>query len=121
MKQNMDLARQILTKLEDDPEATGEPLPKVSIDGRSADEVSYHVMMLAEAGLLVALDGSDGDQFLWEPTRLTWQGHQFLTAARSDTLWEKAKKLTLEKTGGLAFEFLKTALMKVGTDALTGG
>lgn len=121
MKLDMDLARQILTKLEDDPNAVGQYCYKVSIEGKSAQEISYHVMLLNEAGLVAAIDMSTTGGIDWGATRLTWEGHQFLTAARSDTLWEKAKKLTLEKTGGLAFEFLKTALMKVGTDALTGG
>jgi len=79
------------------------------------------VLDASPAGLVAAIDMSTTGGIDWGATRLTWEGHQFLTAARSDTLWEKAKKLTLEKTGGLAFEFLKTALMKVGTDALTGG
>ncbi len=120
MKLDMDLVRQILTKLEDDPEAVGGRWRDMSIEGRSAQEVSYHVLQLAEAGLVHAMDLSTTSGPDWRPTRLTWGGHQFLMATRNDTLWQKAKKLTLEKTGGLAFEFLKTALMKVGTDALTG-
>jgi hypothetical protein len=56
--------------------------------------------------------------FDYKPKRLTWQGHDFLDAARSDTLWENAKKLTLEQTGGLSLDLLKAALLSLGKQAL---
>lgn len=49
---------------------------------------------------------------------LTWDGHEFLEAARDDSLWEKAKRLVLEKTGTLTFEALKLALMEAMKSSL---
>ena len=46
----------------------------------------------------------------WKPQRLTYSGHQFLDAARSDTVWQKAKSLTVKTTGTLTLEGLKFAL-----------
>ncbi len=122
MKLDMDLAREILVKIEDGPEFNGLGHAKVTVEGKPAQEVSYHVLQLHEAGLVTMQDVSNTtDGLVCWVGRLTWAGHQFLAAARDDGLWRKAKKITLEKTGGLTFEGLKTVLMKLITDALTGG
>jgi hypothetical protein len=43
--------------------------------------------------------------------RLTWQGHDFLDAARNDTIWSKAKEKFLKPgiswTFSIVFDFLK--------------
>jgi hypothetical protein len=58
---------------------------------------------------------------VWKPSRLTWEGHEFLDAARKDSLWQKAKALVLEKTGGASLELIKDVLMKLAREALLGG
>ena len=79
------------------------------------------VQLLHEAGLLDAHDLSNSkDKLVWLPSRLTYAGHEFLDAARKDTLWQKAKAITLEKSGGLSFEALKAVLLKLAVDAATG-
>jgi hypothetical protein len=50
--------------------------------------------------------------------RLTWADHEFLDAARDNTLWKAAKSKVLETTGGLAFEFLRAMLMHKGKELL---
>ena len=117
MKRDMDLARTILFAIEQNED---DPLGwiELNIPDRSAEEVAYHVMILAEAGLIEAQDLSTMGGFDYKPKRLTWQGHEFLDAARSDTLWERAKKLTLEQTGGLSLDLLKAALLLLGKQAL---
>jgi hypothetical protein len=50
--------------------------------------------------------------------RLTWEGHKFLDAARSDTAWERAKKLVLAKGGALTFDAVKTALGALTREAV---
>lgn len=114
MKRDMDLIRAILIAIEDD-ESTA---PKrFSLEDVPQDKVDYHVNLLVEAGLVRAPVTTIhfGAPY---PESLTWAGHEFLDAARNDTLWEKAKKLTLEKTGALGFEVLKEALIAVGKAAL---
>jgi hypothetical protein len=56
MKRDMDLIREILFKIEDAPEATGIGWVDVNIEGRSHEQISYHVVLLAEAGLVEAQD-----------------------------------------------------------------
>lgn len=55
------------------------------------------------------------------PKRLTYAGHEFIEASRRDTLWQKAKTIALEKTGGLSVDVLKAILIKLATDAALGG
>ena len=74
-------------------------------------EVSYHVMILNEAGLIDACDLSTmgrGNSD-WRPKRLTWNGHEFLDAARNDSIWNKAK----EKASSMNFELLKELLLSM--------
>lgn len=110
MKRDMDLARKILFAIE---ESEGECGPDdIKIEGYSDQIVYYHIKILAEAGLIEAEDistmGENG--FQWWAKSLTWQGHEFLDAARDNSRWDKAKKLVSEKVGSLMFEALKIAL-----------
>jgi len=117
MKRDMDLARQILINIElcdDDPNGWIE----VNIPDRTKLEISYHIMILAEAGLIEAEDLCSFGDFDYRAKRLTWDGHEFLDAARSDSLWERAKRETLKQTGGLAFDILKAALSRAAMQAI---
>ena len=52
---------------------------------------------------------------------LSYDGHQFLDAARSDTVWQKAKSWTQKTTGTLTLEGLKLALPHVVKALIQGG
>ncbi|HZL25098.1 MAG TPA: DUF2513 domain-containing protein [Acidobacteriaceae bacterium] len=52
------------------------------------------------------------------PISITWHGHQFLDAARSDSMWKKAGSL-ITKTGvSMSFDVLKPLLTKLTMDQL---
>ena len=40
------------------------------------------------------------------PLSLTWEGHEFIDAAKDSKLWAKAKKHVLAPAGGVAFNVL---------------
>lgn len=107
MKRDMDLVRDILKAVElcDDPWGLHQIL---SIEGYSQNEISYHIKLLHDAGLLEAQDvstmGQDG--FRWWPGRLTWAGQDFLDAAKDDTLWKKAKETVLKPGASFSFDLL---------------
>lgn len=48
--------------------------------------------------------------------KLTWEGHEFLDAAREDTRWNKAKEVAA-KTGSLTFSMLKEVLVQLSAEA----
>jgi hypothetical protein len=111
MKLDVDLVRQILEKVEEFPLNGG--FHDVVIEGRSEEEITFHVMLLDEAGFIEAEDLTTFDSVCWKPKRLTYSGHEFLNAARSDTVWQKAKAVSLKTTSTLTLEGLKSALPHV--------
>src|SRR4051794_15365311 len=116
----MDLARRILQEVEAFPGPIVHPNNQIAIDGHTAEEISYHVMLLNEAGLLDAYDLSRAGVLCdWKPTRLTWAGHEFLDASREPSRWDKAKAIVREKTGGLGYEALKQVLFQLIRDAVS--
>jgi DNA-binding transcriptional ArsR family regulator len=81
MKRDMDLIRQILLKVEQNNDPNKAVI--VHIAGRSEGEVSYHILLLSQAGLVKALHIRDGNgDERWSVFHLTWQGHDFLDTIR---------------------------------------
>lgn len=109
MKLDKDLVREILLAIEAYEEPEG--LIEVQLDDHSPQEVSYHVRLLDEAGLLVALETGGIDRFRWQPMRLTYRGHEFLETVRDGEVWRRTKA-GAEKAGvgglGLLLELGKS-------------
>lgn len=103
MKLDKDLVREILLEVEAHDEPDG--LIELHIDDRSPEEISYHVCLLDEAGLLTALDTGGMDIFRWQPQRLTYQGHEFLDTVRDEEIWRRTKA-GAEKAGGVGLGLL---------------
>jgi hypothetical protein len=113
MKRDMDLIREILLQLEEHSYLD-------SIPNYKPEEIAYHVSLLEDAGLVTQEIYHNlflNDSML-EGIRITWAGHEFLDASRNTSLWEKAKKVALDKTGALSFEVLKAILIQFGKDAV---
>ena len=119
MKRDMDLVREVLLKVEEMP--FDGRFYDVNVEGCSDEVINYHVMLLNEAGLIEAIDLSNLGGPCWKPKRLTYSGHEFLDAARSDTVWQKAKAVTLKSAGTLTLEGLKIALPHVVKALIDGG
>ena len=118
MKRDMDLVRKILLELEDTPYELGGF--DLELEGYSPDQISYHVMLLNEAGLIEANDLSTFGGKKWTPKRLTWAGHEFIEASRDESRWEKAKNIMKEKGSGMAFDVLRSVLIQLMTKAVLG-
>ena len=118
MKRDMDLVRKILLELEDTPYELG--AFDLELEGYSPDQISYHVMLLNEAGLIEANDLSTLGGPKWTPKRLTWAGHEFIEASRDESRWEKAKNIMKEKGSGMAFDVLRSVLIQLMTKAVLG-
>jgi hypothetical protein len=112
MKRDMNLIRAVLIEAEELPD--DDAMHDIFVEGFSDTEISNHVRLCDEAGFLDAEDLTMMDGVCcWKPKRLTYEGHEFLDGIRSDTVWEKAKALTLKSTGTLTIEGLKFALPHV--------
>ena len=86
----MDLVRDILRAIEDNPAYNGQPeswgLPPLEIPGHSDEEVMYHVELLIEAGLVL------GNAETGSISRLTWAGHEFCDNIKDSDIWAKTKE-----------------------------
>lgn len=112
MKRDMDLVRKILLSMEDSEHGyiDGNPI----FEGYTEEQVSYHVYLMAQAGLIHAADissmSSESPEAL--ATALTWNGHEFLEASRKPEIWSQAKEL-IAKSGGASFEIWKAVLTEL--------
>ena len=118
MKRDPDLIRNILLALE----STQKPeevmtAKRLKLDGWSEDEINYNLLLLLEAGYIKGKDSSSDNKTIVFVTRLTWEGHEFLDAARDDGRWEKAKS-AISKAGGWSFEVIKPILIELAKDAI---
>ena len=116
MRRDMNLVRDILLKLEDH----ADPLDwaEIAIEGRSELEISYHIMLMDEAGLITATDCSSNDGLAWEAKSLTWHGHEFLDAARNPTVWKKSLDLVGGAMGAVSFAVVVEVLKREALRAL---
>lgn len=83
MRLNKELVREVLLAV-DASDKSPHSWIDVSSEGHKAEVVAYHVMLLDEAGLLVAQDLSSMSRFDWRPKRLTISGHEYLDTIRDD-------------------------------------
>jgi hypothetical protein len=103
MKRNMDLIRVLLFTLEQKGHN-----PTV-IDGFSQQEIEYHKALIIEAGLAegVVATGNFNEVMRADIDRLTWEGHDFIDAARDETLWKEAKEKLMKPGLSFTFEMIK--------------
>jgi hypothetical protein len=94
MKRDMNLIRLLLLETE------GED-PKPNLSAYTEDQRVYHSALLIEAGLVDGqiIQDSNGQPAATVTLRLTWSGHEFLDAARNNTIWHKAEERI--KTSGV--------------------
>lgn len=113
MIRDLDLLREILIEIESWPPNVS--AKKVEVEGYSYSEVTYHALLLHEAGYIEgATFGDPLHGKAIKPTHLTWEGHEFLDEARDRTVWEKVKKVTA-KAGASSVSILRPILTKVAT------
>lgn len=106
MKRDIDLIRKILLVLESQEHGFfREPLV---VDGYTEEQIGYHVHLLGEAGLLKVRDHTHLQSMSPEafPISITWAGHEFIDAAKDESIWEKAKTKVLKPIGGVALDVL---------------
>lgn len=110
MRRDMDLIRELMLKLES---AKCEPNSvyifdaddeEISVEGYSADAIKYHLLLIAEAGLVDQRGRGAMEGFVF--SRLTWVGHDFVDSVRSPEVWAKTKK-GAEAAGGFTVDILK--------------
>ena len=95
MKRDMDLIRDILIRIEDDPQMDGTrefyfpTAQDMGFPDRSSEEVAYNFSLLVEEGFV----NGAASAFLPIIVRsLTWRGHEFLDNIKDAGIWKKTKE-----------------------------
>jgi hypothetical protein len=115
----MDLVREILIRT-DSAGFGGVTADSLASEAYDKAAVAYHFQLLHEAGLLEAnlltlerFGAVDGTI-----SRLTWSGHEFLDATRSDTVWKKTKSLVGKQLGTAPFDIILEIAKRVALGSL---
>lgn len=106
MKRDLDLVRQLLFVIESSETAA---LNHVYGLSPGDQRVQYHLRLLVDAGLARGV-GLTGEGSVC--VRLTWDGHEMLELVRNESLWDRAKRLVQDKTGGNSLEAIRAVLRK---------
>lgn len=105
----MDLVRLLLLEKEG--------AASVDLTEYTADQVNYHLAILIEAELLEgkihysSRKQSDIPDKVFVK-RITWNGHEFLDKARSETVWNKAKEIIKNTGASISMQAVTIALEK---------
>lgn len=109
MKRDMDLIRSILLEIETKAPPVGGMQERIAIEGYDRATINAHLkMLIEEAGLVDGVisrgQGPQGNEIV--VLGLTWSGHDFLGAARSDEIWTKARGTVLKRGFAITFDIL---------------
>ncbi|HFQ60910.1 MAG TPA: DUF2513 domain-containing protein [Epsilonproteobacteria bacterium] len=90
-----------------------------TLEEEQKEQYVYHVELLIEAGMIKGkmktyMSGEKDCNL----DRLTWKGHDFLDAIRSDSIWDKTKNILKEKGLGMSFEIIKKTAIKFAEEII---
>jgi hypothetical protein len=93
VKRDMDFIREILMRVEDDPQFNGSKFvvfDTSDFPNHSQDEIAYHIDLLFEADLVTGIGTLDAPAPAI--SRLTWSGHEFVADTRDTGIWAAVKE-----------------------------
>ena len=118
MIRDVDLIRQILLRISDHSVPSGSTSEE-ALDwapllarGYELSSIHYHVELLNEAGLIRADELVPGQ---WWPERLTWEGHEFVDAARDESRWQLVRQRVDGSAGAAPFSLLQKLLLQAAS------
>ena len=115
MKRNLSLIREILLHVEERSSVSNRIKIHSLGERYSENEILYHLGLLYDAGYINAepISAFEGSTYLIRG--ITWEGHDYLDAVQSDTVWNQVQ-CELSKVGGTAsleaVKFLATKIIK---------
>jgi len=120
MERDLDLVRILLLEIERGTSPSGlHEAPKA--EGYEDVKVLYHLVIMQQAGLIEAAIHIDRGALVGAHSiRLTWNGHEFLDAARQPSRWNKARRIMKEKGVEIGFDMLKEVLLGIARGDLSG-
>lgn len=113
MKRDLELIKKILLKVEEHDSTS--VIQKLSIEDHDQELINYQIHLMDQANLVNAEIIRVGANEIAdaEILEMTWNGHEFLDAAKNETIWKKTKELIKEHGGSVPFEVLQSLLKQV--------
>ena len=111
MKRDPDFIRQLLLAVEQQEEPF--ETKDMTLPDYDSDQVMYHAEILSEAGLFVGEDVSTMGIPNVLIRRMTFEGHEFLDAIRSPSVWRKTRDLVTRAGGGFAMDVVKKVAISI--------
>jgi len=110
-KRDWDIIREILQKTEE--LQPGKTLSSYDFQEEKLLDVNYNAVLLSEAGLIELKGVYDelGNLLRFRISKLTWDGHEFLDAIKSESIWKKTKEKIIEKGGAMTFDVVKAVAL----------
>ena len=108
MRRDMNLVRGIMLRIEAAPGHVN--TDEMVTANHPAGVIAYHVKLLVDGGYLEAQDVSGFGKPEWIITGLKWNGHQFLDAARDDTIWRKVTRRIGDALGSASLDMVMEML-----------
>jgi len=91
----------------------------LDIAGFSADQITYHLVLMEEGGLIEADIFCSGDgKTIVQPRQLSWKAHDFLAVARNDKVWNEAQGILSAKNMSVSFDLLQSMLSQLHQSSL---
>lgn len=117
MKRDMNLVRRLLVLIEEQDSTNEELHIPEDLD---REVVVYHLQLMEQADLTKNRILYADNKPLWIYSSLKWEGHEFLDAIRSETVWNKLKEVVKEKGGSIPFEIMKALAVDLAKKFIIG-
>lgn len=105
MKRDLDLVRTMLNHVKDTPPL--KPFTRIEVEGYDQPTIIEHLELLIEANLIKGQVRRHSGGAAYTISRLTWDGQDFLDAAKNDSVWNRAKKAVIESSKSFTFGLLR--------------
>ena len=124
MKRDYHLIREILRILEEKTEPGHIKADDFQIKGYDRLQIGNHLRQLYEAGFISgeAIRSKSTQERIIDvwPFDLTWQGHEFIAAARNDNVWRKVRQKLGDGLSSVPFSVLTSLLIDEINRQITG-
>lgn len=109
MKRDWDLIRALLVKIES--LGVGQTFTPQAFDGHGSDEVTYHIHLMGQAGLIDWTHHSWDGESVVIARSLTLAGHDLLDIIRDGEIWVTRKAQLKHQLGAVSYEALTHQLV----------
>lgn len=111
MKRDLELIRAILLEVEQKLTSRAQ---LIDVPGYPPDLIAYNVELLVDGGYMQSASMASAHL----PTRLTWKGHEFLDATRSESVWQQVRAQLKDRRVDAPIALIQELAIKIAASML---